>query len=47
MSCLDCSCLRRTPVKSISQSKDSTTSIYPHWVRRRVYMRFQPIQNMQ
>ncbi|XP_075036230.1 STE20-related kinase adapter protein beta [Mixophyes fleayi] len=31
MSCLDCSCLRRTPVKSISQSKESTASIYPHW----------------
>ncbi|XP_073407605.1 STE20-related kinase adapter protein beta isoform X2 [Dendrobates tinctorius] len=31
MSCLDCSCLRRTPVKSISQSKESNTSIYPHW----------------
>ncbi|XP_018421774.1 PREDICTED: STE20-related kinase adapter protein beta [Nanorana parkeri] len=31
MSCLDCSCLRRTPVKSISPSKESTCSIYPHW----------------
>ncbi|XP_075464758.1 STE20-related kinase adapter protein beta isoform X1 [Ascaphus truei] len=31
MSCLDCACLRRTPVKSISQDKESTTSIYPYW----------------
>ncbi|KAM4626935.1 STE20-related kinase adapter protein beta [Discoglossus pictus] len=31
MSCLDCACLRRTPVKSISQDKESTSSIYPHW----------------
>ncbi|XP_063788669.1 STE20-related kinase adapter protein beta [Pseudophryne corroboree] len=31
MSCLDCSCLRRTPVKAISQHKESSSSIYPHW----------------
>ncbi|XP_053554674.1 STE20-related kinase adapter protein beta [Bombina bombina] len=31
MSCLDCTCLRGTPVKSISQDKESTSSIYPHW----------------
>uniref|UniRef100_A0A8C5WD31 STE20 related adaptor beta n=1 Tax=Leptobrachium leishanense TaxID=445787 RepID=A0A8C5WD31_9ANUR len=28
MSCLDCSCLRGTPVKSISQDKESNSSIY-------------------
>ncbi|XP_063285924.1 STE20-related kinase adapter protein beta isoform X1 [Pelobates fuscus] len=31
MSCLDCSCLRGTPVKSINQDKESTSSIYSHW----------------
>ncbi|KAM8933612.1 STE20-related kinase adapter protein beta [Pelodytes ibericus] len=31
MSCLDCSCLRGTPVKSISQDKESNSSIYSHW----------------
>ncbi|KAE8580306.1 hypothetical protein XENTR_v10024388 [Xenopus tropicalis] len=32
MSCLDCFCLRRTPVKSISQDKESNSSISTHWV---------------
>ncbi|XP_053328231.1 STE20-related kinase adapter protein beta isoform X2 [Spea bombifrons] len=31
MSCLDCSCLRGTPVKSISQDKESSSSLYSHW----------------